>query len=80
MSGARMVMSDPLPEISVVTAKTLKRTPREQTLITEQIVIVESDDTGDIVRRQTFEVPKPKVIKVKGASNKMRRSRGSLYY
>jgi hypothetical protein len=80
MSGARMVMGDPLPEISIVTTKTLKPINREQIQITEQIVIVDSDDTGDIVRRQQVEVPKPKAIKVKGASVKMRRTRGSLYY
>jgi len=73
-------MGDPLPEISVVTSKTLRPIPREQTHITEQIVIVDSDDTGNIVRHQEVDVPKPRAIKVRGASVKMRRARGSLYF
>jgi hypothetical protein len=81
MSGGRMILGDPKPEISVVTTKTLgKPISREQPTITEQIVIVDSDNVGNIVRHQETEVLKTKAIKVRGASNKMRRSYGSLYY
>jgi hypothetical protein len=77
---SRIVLADPLPSMSTVTTKTL-RPPKPEQVQTEELV-VDSDNTDNIVEQiQAVAVaPVPKMIKIRGASNKMRRVKGSLYF
>ena len=75
---SRIVLADSLPSMSTITTKTLKSSKND--LAQTEEIIVESDNTDNANISQNQIPPQTKMIKIRGASNKMRRVKGSLYF